>query len=156
MFFSAAALHRIPKVVWLSSEEVYGDPFGTAMPDYVPIDERHPCKIGNAYALTKSLTEKVAIYFAEKAGIDILSIRATVVQDEHDYLKYPALVNDPSSRIWSLWSYIDSRDLARACRLAIQKDISGSHVLNIAAADTVIDIPSRELAERYLPDVPIN
>lgn len=151
--FSAACLHKIPKVIWLSSEEVYGHPFGRVMPDYVPIDEKHAFKIGNTYSLAKRVTESAADFFAQRKSTSFLGIRSTVVQGPEDYRKYPALRDVPEARMWSLWSYIDARDLARACRLALAADYEGAHVLNIAAADTVIDVPSRDLARRYLPGV---
>jgi nucleoside-diphosphate-sugar epimerase len=154
--FSAACLHKLPKVIWLSSEEVYGHPFGKVMPDYVPIDEKHAFKIGNTYSLAKRVTESAAEFFAHKGTTSFLGIRSTVVQGPDDYRGYPALREIPEARMWSLWSYIDARDLARACRLALDADYQGSHVVNIAAADTVIDVPSRELARRFLPGVPVH
>lgn len=152
--FSAACLLKLSKVIWLSSEEVYGHPFGHVMPDCVPIDEKHAFKIGNSYSLAKQVTESAAEFFAKKGNTSFLGIRSTVVQGPDDYKSYPSLRELPEARMWSLWSYIDARDLARACRLALQADYKGAHVLNVAAADTVVDIPSRELARRYLPNVP--
>lgn len=152
--FSAACLLKLHKVIWLSSEEVYGHPFGQVMPDYVPIDENHGLKIGNTYSLAKRVTESAADFFSQRKTTSFLGIRSTVVQGPSDYRSYPSLREIPEARMWSLWSYVDERDLARACRLALQASYEGAHVLNIAAADTVIDVPSRDLAKRYLPSVP--
>lgn len=151
--FSAALLHGLETVIWLSSEEVYGHPFGDQAPAYLPIDENHPLLLGNSYALAKSVIEQQARYFGSKRKSRFLGIRSTVVQEEEDYKHYPGFAENPASRIWSLWSYIDARDLARACRLALTSDLPRASVVNIAASDTVVDIPSRELANSFFPDV---
>jgi len=59
----------------------------------------------------------------------------------------------PEDRLRILWSYIDSRDLAAACRLGIERDGLGCEPLIIAADDTSSNIPSRELVRRFLPNV---
>jgi hypothetical protein len=40
--FSAAAQHRVERVVWASSETLIGLPFVREQPRYAPIDEDHP------------------------------------------------------------------------------------------------------------------
>jgi len=56
-------------------------------------------------------------------------------------------------RLRILWSYIDSRDLAIACRLGIERDGFGCEPLNIVADDTSSNLHSRELARPFLPNV---
>ena len=53
----------------------------------------------------------------------------------------------------ALWSYIDARDAARACRLALEANFTGHQIFNIASPHSLVDIPSRELVNRYLPQV---
>ena len=53
----------------------------------------------------------------------------------------------------ALWSYIDARDAARACRIALEANLPGHQVFNIAAPNSLVDIPIRELVSRYLPQV---
>jgi nucleoside-diphosphate-sugar epimerase len=56
----------------------------------------------------------------------------------------------------ALWSYIDARDAARACRLALEADFSGHQAFNICAPDTIMKTPTAELAEKYLPQVKVS
>jgi nucleoside-diphosphate-sugar epimerase len=49
--------------------------------------------------------------------------------------------------------YIDARDAARACRLALEADYGGRQAFNICAPSTIMDMPTRELIARYLPGV---
>jgi len=71
--------------------------------------------------------------------------------EDHDAIK--ARFDHPEDRLRILWSYIDSRDLAAACRLGIERDNLGCEPLIIAADDTSSNIASRELVRRFLPNV---
>ena len=55
----------------------------------------------------------------------------------------------------ALWSYIDVRDAARACRLALEANFAGHQTFNICAPDTIMDMPTAEFAAKYLPQVQI-
>lgn len=57
--------------------------------------------------------------------------------------------------IGGLWSYVDVRDAATACRLAFEQDFRGHQSFNICAPTTFMPTPSAELFERYLPGVKI-
>jgi nucleoside-diphosphate-sugar epimerase len=70
-----------------------------------------------------------------------------------DYTAFPSFDADPMLRKWNLWGYIDARDGAQACRLALELDATGRDVFVIANADTVMSTPSTELAARVFPDV---
>jgi nucleoside-diphosphate-sugar epimerase len=49
--------------------------------------------------------------------------------------------------------YIDARDVAQSCRLALDADVGAEHFI-VAAADTVMNRPSAELMEEVYPSVP--
>ncbi|MGH8159203.1 MAG: NAD-dependent epimerase/dehydratase family protein [Rhodanobacter sp.] len=151
--FSAANLLALKKVVWLSSEKVYGYPFSRLRPAFVPINEDHPIQAENAYALSKCVSETVATQLAGQAVKSFVSLRSTLVQGRENYSGYRSFEKDPAVRLWALWSYIDVRDLARACRLAMEAELPGSHAFSIAATDTVMTIPSVELAARFFPSI---
>lgn len=65
----------------------------------------------------------------------------------------------PSSLAASLlFGYVDIRDVARACRLAIEvAEVRpfGFRPFNIVAADTLITIPTEEALRRFAPDTEI-
>jgi nucleoside-diphosphate-sugar epimerase len=52
-----------------------------------------------------------------------------------------------------LWSYIDVKDAAVACRLAVEKDFAGHKTFNICAPQTIMEEDTLDLVERYLPGV---
>ncbi|HEY5985473.1 MAG TPA: hypothetical protein VIV12_03675, partial [Streptosporangiaceae bacterium] len=73
-----------------------------------------------------------------------------------DYQRFPSYWQDPQSRKWNLWGYIDERDAAAAGRLALEAAVEGSTSYIIAAADTVMNRPSADLLKEVFPDVPLN
>jgi nucleoside-diphosphate-sugar epimerase len=151
----ACGLLGIRKAVLGSSESSYGMCFANQFfePRYLPIDEAHPQLPEDAYGLTKVVGEATAAMFHRRDGTQILSYRIGNVLCPEDHARVKARFDHPEERLRILWSYIDSRDLAAACRLGIEKDGLGCEPLIIAADDTSSNLPSRELVQRYLPNV---
>lgn len=169
--FSAATLLGLSRVVWASSETVLGLPFGhvharnlldlaatrghAPEPDYVPIDEGHPLRPHSSYALSKVLGEEMARQFARWSGIPFVGLRFSAIREPAEYEGFPDQGRDPHAGEWNLWGYVDARDVAQACRLALTAGVSGAEVFIVAAADTVVDRPSSELMAACFPSVPI-
>jgi nucleoside-diphosphate-sugar epimerase len=72
-----------------------------------------------------------------------------------DYERFPSYWDDPHARKWNLWSYVDESHVAQACRLALEADVAGAEAFVVAAADTVMRRPSRELMAEVFPGVPV-
>ncbi len=151
----AAGLLGIRKVVLGSSESSYGICFANEFfePQYLPVDEAHPQLPEDTYGLTKVVGEATAAMFHRRDGTQILSYRIGNVLCPEDHERIKARFDHPEDRLRILWSYIDSRDLAAACRLGIERDGLGCESLLIAADDTSSNLPSRELIRRFLPNV---
>ena len=146
----------IKKIVTGSSLAVYGlyYPSRPNAPDYLPIDENHPLIPQDPYGMSKLVGEQLCDSFATKKKIQIASLRfAGIATDE----QYPILLErqrDPLCRgTGALWSYIDVRDAAVACRLAVETNFSGHEAFNICAPKTMMEEPTLELVRRYLPQV---
>jgi nucleoside-diphosphate-sugar epimerase len=154
--FSAATLFGLRRVVWASSETVYGLPLTRCPPQSAPISEDHPLAPETGYALAKVLCEDMARQMQRWnprttfVGLRISNIFATA-----DYATIPSYWSNPELRKWNLWSWVDGRDVAQACRLGLEADISGVHVFTIAAADTLMRQSSRELMAAAFPIVPV-
>jgi nucleoside-diphosphate-sugar epimerase len=153
--FSAAPLLGLSRVVWASSETILGLPFEREQPSYAPIDEEHPLLPNFSYALSKLLGEEMARQFNRWTGVPYVGLRFSNVMEPHDYERFPSFWDDPLERRWNLWGYVDARDVAQACRLALHSDLAGAEVFIVAAADTVMTRPSRDLMAEVYPDVPL-
>jgi nucleoside-diphosphate-sugar epimerase len=145
--FHAAAMSGVRRVVWLSSVVVFGVPFAHGSPDYLPIDDTHPRRPENAYALSKSVSEDIAEYFARSSDTSYVALRATLVQDEWHYQSLAGVHDE--QRLWALWTHIALPDMARACLAAIDAPVTGTLAVTIADRRTLSDTPSHELADRF-------
>jgi len=151
--FSAAARLGLPRVVWASSETTLGLPFERP-PDYAPVDEAHVYP-ETSYALSKVLGEEMARQSHRWHGTTIIGLRFSNVMVRSDYERFPAFWDDADRRKWNLWGYVDESHVAESVRLALDADIDGTDNFIIAAADTVMKRPSRELMAEAFPEVPI-
>jgi nucleoside-diphosphate-sugar epimerase len=152
--FHAASQAGIGRVVWASSETTLGLPFEVP-PRYVPVDEEHYPVPTSTYALSKVASETVAAHVAEWSGIPFIAMRFSNILGPADYDTFPSYWDDPRKRKWNLWGYIDERDAAMACRLALTAEVAGAASFIIAAADTVMTQPSADLMRQVFPEVPL-
>jgi nucleoside-diphosphate-sugar epimerase len=152
--FAAAAALKLDRVVWASSETTLGLPFDTP-PEYAPIDEAHYPNPTTSYSLSKVVSETMAEQFTRWSGIPFVGLRFSNIIGSAEYATFPDVWRDPARRKWNLWGYIDERDAAAACRLALEAEVTGAQAFIIAAADTVMDRPSLEVLREFYPDVPV-
>ena len=150
--FQAAAAQGMPRVVWASSETVYGVPFADPGPARLPVTEDAPLAPRSAYAISKVVTEELARQFAQRHGTELVGLRFSNILGPDDYAKAPGWWPDPRSRSWNAWAYIDARDVATACRAALHAPVRGAVVCTIAAADSIMTTPNAELVAAVFPD----
>jgi len=153
--FNAATRLGVERIVWASSETLIGLPFDREKPRYAPIDEDHPRLPESHYALSKLAGEAIAEQFNRWSGIPIVALRISNIMTPPDYERFPGFWNDPSMRAWNLWGYVDSRDVAQATRRGITTDLEGAPAFLVAAADTCMTRPSRDLMAEVYPGVPL-
>jgi nucleoside-diphosphate-sugar epimerase len=162
--FHAAAALGLTKVVWASSETTLGLPFGHGPEQvpgapgelrYAPVDEDHFPYPSTTYALSKVASETVAEQISRWSGIPFVGLRISNIMEPHEYQRFPSYWPDLHARKWNAWGYVDVRDVAAACRLGLEADVTGSQNVIIAAADTVMNRPSRDLLAEVFPGVPL-
>ena len=155
--FSAATRLGLERVVWASSETTYGLPFTRTPPMFAPVTEDHPLAPETGYALAKVLCEKMAVEINRwNPGTTFAGLRISNIFEEPDYQMIPRLWSDPNLRKWNLWSWVDSRDVGQACRLALEASLPGADCFTIAAADTLMRTSSRELMCAAFPAVQLD
>jgi len=153
---TAAETAGVKKLVVGSSLAIYGlyYPRMALQPDYLPIDEAHSLRPQDPYGLSKIVGEKLCDAASQRSGMQIASLRFSgIYTEEHRPLLAQRKTNPIIRGTGALWSYIDVRDAARACRLAIEADFASHQAFNICAPDTIMDLPTRELAQLYLPEI---
>jgi nucleoside-diphosphate-sugar epimerase len=152
--FEAARLLGLGRVVWASSETVFGIPFEREQPAYAPVDEEHPAYPQSSYALSKLLAEELARQLNRWTGIPFVALRFSNIMEPEEYERFRTFWDDPRLRSWNLWGYVDARDVALSCRLSLEADLRGAEHFIVAAADTVMTRLSRELMAEVFPATP--
>jgi len=146
--FQACADLGAGRVVYASSGQVYG--LAERDPLYLPLDEDHPLRPVNCYALSKTAAEQAGAYFVETRGITVLSLRFVGVRRAVELeSEVPAMRRDPAASRRILWTLLDARDAAVACRLAVEKESAVSGPYNIAGAIVAVDDEPRALVARH-------
>jgi nucleoside-diphosphate-sugar epimerase len=159
----AAAVLGIKKVVMASSISALGTAFMIRPfnPLYIPIDEDHLLLAQDAYGLSKITGEELAKGYCRRIpDLSLVSLRFTLVVGDEVRARNLRLARDPqrqSSEYASvLWTYVDVRDAASACRLALEADLPGHEAFFIAAPSIIPGDPIEErLARHYPGDYPV-
>jgi UDP-glucose 4-epimerase len=142
----------VGRFVNVSSETVPGFffPERPFLPDYVPVDEEHPIRPQDPYALSKWFGELLMDSAVARSEIRCISLRPSWVQNEANYERnLGPQVRDLGVLSPNLWSYVDAYDLADAIVLAAESDLPGHEVFYIASPDNVGNRPLAELVRRY-------
>lgn len=159
----AAAILGVKNVVLASSISALGIVFRVRdfNPQRIPIDETHPLLAQDAYGLSKMVGEELAEGFRRRIPeLSLVSLRFSLVVDQatrDGYLRSHRDRNDLSDSLAGvLWTYVDVRDAAAACRLALEARIFGHEAFYIAAPKILPDEPVEALLAKYYPgDYPV-
>lgn len=154
----AAAKAGVPTAVIASSFSATGLPFSPygAEPQWLPIDEAMPTQAADPYALSKITDEATAATISRSSGMTTTALRLPFLATPDDRLAEQAatLAANPGIGRADLWSYLDTRDAARAVALALDRTGGDSMVIGVGAPDNLTPYPTEALLDRFLPSVP--
>ena len=154
----AAVKLGIKKIIIASSETTYGICFsdGQTDPKSLPLEEDYDVDPMDSYGLSKVVNEKTARSFQRRSGFDIYALRIGNVVEPHEYAElFPKYFKNPEVRRRNAFCYIDARDLGQIVDLCLKKDGLGFQIFNAGNDLNGAIIPTRELAEKFFPNVPI-
>ena len=154
----AAVKLGIKKIIIASSETTYGICFsdGETDPKALPLEEDYDVDPMDSYGLSKVVNEKTARSFQRRSGFDIYALRIGNVIEPHEYAElFPHYFTHPEVRRRNAFCYIDARDLGQIVDLCLKKDGLGYQVFNAGNDHNGALMPTKELAERFFPNVPI-
>ncbi len=148
----------INRVAFVSSVDALGLFKGEKAPDYLPLDDLHPCYPRTPYAISKHLAEQMCRFASEAGGFSVICLRPPGVWSQSTYgwiqsqrKKRPEFEWDP---FWEYGAFIDLRDLAEACVRSIECKFEGFSCVAVASSDiTTSGRTSEELAAFVHPDV---
>ncbi len=156
----AATLLGVRNIVTASSISALGLAFchRDFTPLRLPLDEAHPLLSQDSYGLSKMVGEELAEgYVRRTPDLAVASLRFTWVLDQEEAIvARKAREQRETSGGGAFWTWVDARDAASACRLAVENNRPGHEAFYIAAPEIRLDIPVEELLARHFPgDYPI-
>ncbi len=158
---AAASRAGIRRVATASSVSAYGMPWSPQPTQavYLPLDEQHPMRNYDPYGLSKEVDERTGAMFARREGMSIAALRFHWIATREAQLERVADLRtnrDWPTQLRELWGYIDLRDAARACRLAVEASREtpyGFVPMNIVAADSLTDESIADLVTAHAPQI---
>lgn len=79
----AAERHRVPRVVYFSSAQVFGFSEGEGAPDYRPVDDFHPLRAARPYGMSKRLAEDMCEAWSTRTGLTTIVLRPVMILTDH-------------------------------------------------------------------------
>jgi nucleoside-diphosphate-sugar epimerase len=139
------------RVVWASSESVYGLAFAAdpPLPDYLPVDEAHPTRPEDPYGTSKVVGEAVARMVARRDGVSVASLRPSWIQYPGEYACRDVAGTEPGAGAGNCWAYVDVRDVASLVRAALDVSVEGHEAFLAAADDNYVGRPTEALIEEW-------
>lgn len=153
-----AAERGVRRMVTASSINRYGLPMGTdraALPAYWPLDTDTPARLSDWYSLSKFNDENTAQMVANRWGATVVALRfpftqrPDVIREASDHFTL-----HPREQLTEGWSYLDTRDAARAIELGLTAELHGAHAFYLAASDTTVPYRTQDLIDRFAASVP--
>jgi nucleoside-diphosphate-sugar epimerase len=152
----AAVRWGVGRFVNVSSETAPGWFFAERrfLPDYLPVDEEHPLRPQDSYALSKVLGEQLMDAAVRRSDVRCITIRPSWVQWEGNIERNlgPIVRGKGDEPSVGFWSYVDLYDLAEAMRLAAESDLPGHEAFYIAQPDNSAGLPLADLLRRHHGD----
>ena len=185
LVLEAAVKSGIGKVIFASSGAASGFSFQKRdiVPQYLPLDEHHPCEPHDDYGLSKLLAEITCRRYTDAFGLRTICLRINhnwyvdregaevavlsgwaqnLSVEELWTQRYEKCLQDAEGN-WPkpgpprprnlLWAVTDARDAAQAFRLAVENDTIQHDVFQIVSSDTCSLTDTEQLVACYFPQV---
>ncbi|HEV8459072.1 MAG TPA: NAD(P)-dependent oxidoreductase, partial [Gaiellaceae bacterium] len=96
--FEAARVLGLSRVVWASSETLYGVSFDDEPPESTPLTEESPVRTSSSYAMSKLLGEEMGREYWRRDKLPSVALRFSNIMEEHDYADFPRYWEDARTR----------------------------------------------------------
>lgn len=151
-----AADLKLRRVIYTSTCQVYGTWGGANLPPVtLPMDESHPLRPQNGYALSKVANEAFSRLMSEQTGLRVSAFRLPwVFLDVEPDRIYRWLSRPRRGPSLEMGTYVHTSDVARAYVAAIEADLDGWRVYHLSADDVALSSPLPTMLRDLLPEYP--
>jgi UDP-glucose 4-epimerase len=122
---------------------------------YLPVDEEHPSAVEDSYSYSKMAGEMLLASYTSAYGMRTYAVRAAGICNEERRRGIAERAAPVTAWNPWMWAWVGSEDVASAQRLLMEKahEIEPHGAFFCNGDDTTALEPSRELIERFNPDL---
>jgi UDP-glucose 4-epimerase len=122
---------------------------------YLPVDEEHPSAVEDSYSYSKLAGEMLLASYTSAYGMRTYAVRAAGICNEERRRGIAERAAPVTAWNPWMWAWVGSEDVASAQRLLMEKahEIEPHGAFFCNGDDTTALEPSRELIERFNPDL---
>lgn len=125
---------------------------------YVPIDEEHPLDPEDSYSYSKVLDEELLKAYSRAYGMKTVAFRLQGISNPYrphiSPIEIPVMEKCKEGfHEGHTWQYVDSRDIAKAMRLAIEKDLDNDFEAFNIVTDKRYSESTVEFAKTHWPTI---
>lgn len=144
----------VRRVSVASSDSVFGLSYNPPdwPPQYLPVDEAHPCRPTEFYSLSKQITETIAASYAARRKLEVFAIRPVHIVFPPEYPELEARGSDPQN--YHFWAYVAPEDVAQGFERTLSVGYRGFDTFIISAADGLNVRPTLEMAQERWGKLP--
>jgi len=136
-------------------------------PDYMPVDENHPCRPKDMYATTKRMQELLAITYNRQYGLETCVLRLTAVigprgmgggrgwREIAEQMSEGKTVKIPHFSANELCHYVDIRDVARMFIAAGEHPDAAGEIFNCCGPEPVRGYEFAEIMKSIIPGIEV-
>lgn len=122
------------------------------VPQYIPVDEKHPIRPSEVYSLSKEVTESIARCYSVRGKIEVLVVRPGHIVFAPEYPELGTRGADVNN--YHYWGYVAPQDVAQGIQLALEHPDGRYDCFFLGAADGLNERPTLELLHERLGYVP--
>lgn len=136
-------------------------------PDYLPVDEEHPCRPKDMYCGTKRMQEILAMAFYHEYGVPAACLRLTAVVGPDgqgggsgwrkiaEQLAEGVKVQIPHFTFEERCHYVDIRDVARMHIHCAEHDAASGQIFNCVGPKSSTGYDLADAIHKYFPDIEV-
>jgi nucleoside-diphosphate-sugar epimerase len=149
----------LERVIYTSSCQIYGMWGGQGVrPEALPMDEKHPVKPRQAYAMSKLANEQYAAMVAELHGLSVAAFRLPGVitwwPTAEQMKKGQGYAWRFRGKLEEFGTYVHAEDVATAYLAALERPKQGFEVYHLSAREVMSPAPLRQQLKIDYPDWP--
>lgn len=157
--FQGAAEQGVSRIVFASTLQLIGswvDDRTVRTPPRTPtypLDGSTPADPSNVYALSKSLSEQMLRYYADRCGVDAVALRFPLLHPATDSRTSIGTGEETPTAIFEGFSSLTYEDAARLFEAVVDTELPGYHVFMPGNTRRHRDKPVDRLIEDHYPGV---